>query len=158
MAVTLSCSLAVAWCAGDRTHEAGQAIVTVAGEYRSDVYPWRGLAAETGVRLVAAGAPSPIGTPGRTVGWTERVLNGITREAALVAVANVDADTRAVTRVALRRVAPMAMDPDPEMPPVVIVEEDPVDDGGCSHLPTRAPALPPWMLVLFLLRRRRSTS
>lgn len=89
VALIPSVSYAMATVAQNLTVEAGQTIVTVAEQFPSHVYPWRRLAADTGARLVTAEAPSPLGTPGRTVEWTERLLNAITPETALVAVPNV---------------------------------------------------------------------
>ena len=68
---------------------ASQSIVVVGEQFPSHIYPWRQLVADTGGRIVTVEAPSALGSPGRGVGWNERLLASIGSETAVVAVPNV---------------------------------------------------------------------
>ena len=89
VALVPAVSYGMATLAQNMAVEAGQAIVVLADQFPSHVYPWRRLAAESGGAVRTVEAPAPLGTPARGADWNARLLEAITRSTALVAVPNV---------------------------------------------------------------------
>ncbi|MDT0630437.1 aminotransferase class V-fold PLP-dependent enzyme [Rubrivirga sp. S365] len=67
----------------------GRSVVVLGGQFPSHVYPWRRLAAETGGEVRTVEAPAPLGAEGRGAGWSERLLDAIDADTAVIAVPHV---------------------------------------------------------------------
>lgn len=87
IAVVPSVSYGLAVAARNLKVAAGQAVVTMAEQFPSNVHVWRRLCRETGAELRSVSAPPPAAGRGRE--WNTRLLEAIDERTAIVAIAHV---------------------------------------------------------------------
>jgi len=87
IAVIPSASYGLATVARNAGVRRGQNVVVVSGQFPSNVYVWRRLAAEHGADLKTVHAPA--GTKGRAREWNARLMEAINADTALVALPQV---------------------------------------------------------------------
>lgn len=65
----------------------GEEIVVLAGQFPSNVYPWKRLAEDNGGKLVTVAPPE--GREGRGAGWNQRILEAINPKTKVIALGHV---------------------------------------------------------------------
>ena len=86
MALVPAVSYAMAGIAANLRLRRTSNVVVVHAQFPSNVYAWSRACAESGATLCTVAPPSLLGEPNRAVAWTQRVLEAIDADTALVAI------------------------------------------------------------------------